>query len=175
MSDEEFQGVGGIGLAHEVVVVVGGEGFVGGKDKMAVVERGGRLLDPEIAIGNLAVAPTRQRGAFRVPIEDVAEPKGSGGGFAIALAFLRAGLGGVEAAPPGEAAPAEVHGDGGIFGNPRHGGGVPPVQLEAGVPGVPTVGNGEEQDARRIRNGRGRERGREERKKKEKEEPGHTA
>jgi hypothetical protein len=57
---EEFQGVGGIVLAHKVVAVFGGEWFMSREDKVPVVESGGRLLDPEITIGHLAVPPFRK-------------------------------------------------------------------------------------------------------------------
>jgi hypothetical protein len=52
--------VGGIVLAHKVVAVFGGEWFMSREDKVTVVESGGRLLDPKITIGNLAVPPFRK-------------------------------------------------------------------------------------------------------------------
>ena len=85
VADEEFQGVGGISLSHEVVVVVRRERFVGGEDQVAVVEGGGWFLDPEITIGDLAVAPAGDRGTVGIAVQDVAEEKEAGGGFAIML------------------------------------------------------------------------------------------
>ena len=80
--------MGGVGLAHEVVVVVGRERFVGGKDEVAVVEGGGGFLDPEIAIGDLAVAPAGDGGTVGIAVQDVAEEKEAGGGFAIAFSAI---------------------------------------------------------------------------------------
>ena len=92
------------------------EWFVGGEDKVAVVKRGGGFLDPEIAVGDLAITPTGDRGAVGVAVEDVAEQEKAGRRFAVPLAFLDAGLGGVKAAAPGKASAAEMHRDGGIRG-----------------------------------------------------------
>jgi hypothetical protein len=155
-------------------MVVGGEGFVGGENEVAGVKGGGGFLDPEVSIGNLAVAPTGDGRAVGVAIKNVAEQKGAGGGFAVTFALLESGLSRVEAAAPGEAASTEIDGDGGILGDPRSGGRVAPIELEIGVAGVPTFRDGEKKGTRRVRNGGGKERGREKRKKK-KEQTGHTA
>jgi hypothetical protein len=154
--------------------MVSRERLVSGKNEMAVVERGGGFLDPEVAIGHLPVTPARDRGGLVVAIENVAEQEDAGGRFAVTFALLESGLSRVEAAAPGEAASTEIDGDGGILGDPRSGGGVAPVELESGVAGVPAFRDGEKKGARRVRNGGGRERGREKRKKK-KEQTGHTA
>jgi hypothetical protein len=52
--------VGGIVLAHEVVAVFRRKRFMSREDKVAVVESGGRLFDPEITISHLAVPPFRK-------------------------------------------------------------------------------------------------------------------
>jgi hypothetical protein len=52
--------VGGIVLAHKVVAVFRRKRFMSREDKVTVVESGGRLLDPEITIGHLAVPPFRK-------------------------------------------------------------------------------------------------------------------
>jgi len=153
-------------------MVVGGEGVVGGEDEVAVVKRGGGFLDPEIAIRDLPVAPSGQGRAFRVSVKNVAKEKSAGGRFAVALAFLDAGLGGVEAATPGQPAPAQVHGDGGIFGGPGRGGGITPVNLKSGVAGVPVFGNRQKKGAGLIRNRGCQEGGGNEKKEKQ---TGHTA
>jgi hypothetical protein len=157
-----------------VIVVVGGEGFVGGEDEVAIVEGGGGFLDPKVAIGDLAVAPTGDGGAVGIAVENVAEEESAGGGFTVAFAFLESGLSRMEAAAPGETAATEIHGNGGIFSDPGSGGGVAPIELKSGVAGVPAVGNGKEKRAGRIGDGRGRESCGEKRKEK-KEQAGHTA
>jgi len=157
-----------------VIVVVGGEGFMGGENEVAVVEGRGGFLDPEVTIGDLAVAPAGDGRAVGIAVKDVAEKESAGGGFAVAFTFLKSGLSRVKAATPGETAAAEIHGDGGIFGDPGRGGGVAPVELKSGVTGVPAVGNGKEKRAGRIGDGRGRESCGEKRKEK-KEQAGHTA
>jgi hypothetical protein len=43
-----------------VVAVFRGKRFMSREDKVTVVESGGRLLDPKITIGNLAVPPFRK-------------------------------------------------------------------------------------------------------------------
>jgi len=166
--------VGGVGLAHQVIVVVSGEGFVGGEDEVAIVKGRGGLLDPEVAIGDLAVTPTGDGGAVGIAVEYVAEKKSAGGGFAVAFAFLESGLDGVEAAAPGETAAAEIDGKGGIFGDPGSRSGVAPVELKSGVAGVPAIGNGKEKCAGLVGDGGGREICGKKRKKK-KEQAGHTA
>jgi len=175
VADEEFQGVGGISLPHEVVVVVRRERFVGGEDQVAVVEGGGGFLDPEVAIGDLAVAPAGDGGTVGIAVQDVAEEKEAGGGFAIAFSLLDAGLGGVQAATPGEAAAAKMDGDGGVGFYPGIAGGGPAVELEGGVAGVPAVGDGEEEGAGVVGDGGGRERGGEKKKREEEKEAGHVA
>jgi hypothetical protein len=49
--------VGRIVLAHEVVAVFRRKRFMSREDKVAVVESGGGILDPEITIGHLSVPP----------------------------------------------------------------------------------------------------------------------
>ena len=149
--------MGGVGLAHEVVMLIRREWFVGGEDEVTVVKRGGGFLNPEIAVGDLAVTPTGDGGAVGIAIEDVAEEKKAGGRFAIALAFLDAGLVGVEAATPSEPPAAEMNGDGGVGGGPSRGGGDPAVQQEGGLDGVPCLRNRHEEGAGLIRNGRSEE------------------
>ena len=124
---------------------------------MAVVKGGGGFLDPEIAIGDLAVAPTGDGGAVSIAVEDVAEEKKAGGGFAVALAFLDAGLVGVEAATPSKPPTAEMDGDRGVGGGPSRGGGGTAVQLEGGLDGVPCLRNCHEEGAGLIRKGRSEE------------------
>jgi hypothetical protein len=157
-----------------VIVVVGGEGFVSGENEVAVVKGRGGLLDPEIAIGDLAVAPARDGRAVGIAIKNVAEKEGTGGGFAVTFALLESGLSRVEAAAPGEAASTEIHGDGGILGDPRSGGGVAPVKLESGVAGIPSFRNGEKKGAGRVWNGGGLK-AKSGKRKTKKKQTGHTA
>lgn len=147
VTNKEFEGMGGVGLTHEVIVLVGWERFVGGKDEVPVVEGGGGFLDPEISIGDLAVAPARNGAEVSIPIENVAEEEDPGGGFAVTFAFLGSGLGGVKATAPSEAAAAEVDGYRGILGEPGGGGGVASIELEGGMAGVPTIGNRQQKGA----------------------------
>ena len=52
--------MGGIVLAHEVVAVFRRKRFMSREDEVTVVKSRGRLLDPEITIGHLAVPPFRK-------------------------------------------------------------------------------------------------------------------
>ena len=47
-------------MAHKMVAVFRRKRFMSREDKVAVVESGGRLLDPEITIRHLAVPPFRK-------------------------------------------------------------------------------------------------------------------
>jgi hypothetical protein len=158
-----------------VIVVIGGEGFVGGEDEVAVVEGGGGFLDPEIAIGDLAVAPAGDGGAVGIAVENVAEKKEAGGGFSVAFAFLESGLSRMKATAPSKTAAAEMDGDGGVGFYPGIAGGGAAVKLEGGVAGVPAVGDGEEEGAGVVGDGGGRERGGEKKKREEEKEAGHVA
>jgi hypothetical protein len=175
VADEEFQRVGGISLSHEVVMVVGGEGFVGGEDQVAVVEGGGWFLDPEITIGDLAVAPAGDGGTVGIAVEDVAEEKEAGGGFAIAFALLDAGLGRVQAATPGEAPATEMDGNGGVGFYPGILGGGTAVELEGGLPGVPMIRDSHKKGAGLLGDGRGAKMGNEKKKRKKEKQPAHMA
>jgi hypothetical protein len=103
VSNEEFELVGGVGLAHEMVEFAFRERFVGRENEMAVIKRGGGVFDPKVSIGNLAIPPTLDGRAGVVPVEDISQLEKTRGGFFVALLFLWARLRWMESTTPGQA------------------------------------------------------------------------
>jgi len=58
VSDEKFESMGRIFLAHLVIQMIRGEWFLGGQDEMTVVVQGCWVLNPEISLGHTVIPPT---------------------------------------------------------------------------------------------------------------------
>jgi hypothetical protein len=109
---------------------------------VAIVVDGGRVFDPEVAIGNAVVAPTWKSEFGGVSVKSGAQRKDSSGGFLIAFAFLNAVLCRVNPSTPSESVAAEVNLLGGTGRGPGRGGEISAKELESGLGGVPFIGHG---------------------------------